>query len=88
MEISITLPDDIARQMATRWGDLPRRILETVASDAYRDGTIGALQLQQILGLRSRLEVDAFLAKAGIHLDYTAEDLDADIRALDELLGT
>ncbi len=83
MNISITLPDSIATLLSEQWTDIPRRALEALAVNAYRDGAITGPQLQQILGLRTRFELDGFLKQAGVYLDYTEADLDADIRALD-----
>lgn len=82
MEISITVPDDIARLLGSRWEDLPRRTLEALVASAYREGLISGPQAQELLGFQSRMELDAFLKGAGIFLDYTEEDLADDIRAL------
>lgn len=85
MDISITLPDEIAHQIGSRWDDLPRRALEALVADAFREHLITGPQAQEMLGLKSRLELDGFLKRAGVYLDYTEADLDADIRALEEL---
>lgn len=87
MEISITVPDDIAQRLRGQWRDLPRHALEALVADAYRHGLLTAGQVRQWLDLPSRLEVDAFLMRAGAYLHYTTEDLDEDARTLDELLA-
>lgn len=87
MEISITIPDDIAQRLRGRWRDLPRHALEALVADAYRHGLLTAGQVRQWLDLPSRLEVDAFLKQAGAYLHYTPEDLDKDARTLEELLA-
>lgn len=87
MNISIEVPDEIADQIGHRWNDLPRRALEALVADACRESLISGPQAQKLLGLPSRLELDAFLKRAGVYLDYTEDDLDADIRTLDALLG-
>lgn len=87
MNTSIELPDEIADQIGSRWSDLPRRALESLVADAYRESVISGPQAQQMLGLSSRLELDAFLKRARVFLDYTEDDLDADIQTLDQLLG-
>lgn len=53
MEISITVPDDIAQQLVEQWRDLPRRMLEAVVADAYRRGLLTSGQVQQWLNLRA-----------------------------------
>lgn len=87
MNISIELSDKIADQIGSRWNDLPRRALEALVADACRESVISGPQAQEMLGLRSRLELDAFLKRSRVYLDYTEDDLGADIRTLDELLG-
>ena len=87
MNISITLPDPIAAQISNQWADLPRRTLEALVADACREKVISNPQAQQILGLESRLELDAFLKKSGVYLEYSDEDLNQDIQTLDQLLG-
>ncbi|MCH9649407.1 MAG: UPF0175 family protein [Deltaproteobacteria bacterium] len=87
MEISITLPDDIANQLGAHWQDLPRRMLENLVADAYGEEAITGPQALEILGLESRLELDALLKQRGVYLDYSEKDLDADIRTLEGLLG-
>ena len=87
MNISIELPDEIADQIGIRWNDLPRRALEALVADACRESLISGPQAQEMLGLGSRLELDAFLKRSEVYLDYSGDDLDADIRTLDELLG-
>ncbi len=88
MEISITLPDEIAHQIGHGWDNIPRRTLEAVITKAFEENLLSGPQVQKILGLDSRFELDAFLKQAGVHLDYGEDDLDADIRTLDELLGS
>lgn len=82
MNISITLPDEVAHQMERQWLDLPRCALEALTAQAYRRGVITSAQVRRILDLPTRLEVDAFLKSAGAYLDYSEEDLDRDIREL------
>ena len=82
MNVAIELPEDIARHLAQNWGNLPRRTLEAVAIEAYRAGVLTEAQVQKMLGLPSRWEVDRMLKQAHAYLDYTEEDLAGDIEAL------
>ena len=86
MEITITVPDDIARQLRDQWQDLPRHILEALVADAYRHGVLTAGQVRQLLDLPNRIEVDAFLKRVGAYLQYSEADLEQDARTLEELL--
>ena len=87
LKISIELPDEIADQIVGRWGDLSRRALESLVADAYRENVISGPQAQEILGFQSLFELDAFLQKWKVYLDYAEDDLEADARALDELVS-
>jgi hypothetical protein len=68
MEIAIALPDDVADDLAARWGNLERQVLEIVVVQAYRDQVISAGKVRQLLGMATRLEVDAFLKQKGVFL--------------------
>ncbi len=40
--------------------------------------TLGIFELRQLLGYETRMEVDAFLQRHGVELEYTLEDLERD----------
>lgn len=82
MNIAIEVPEDVARQLELRGGDLSRRALEALALDAYRSGEITAAEVQRMLHMSSRWEVEAFLKRAHAYLDYTEADLERDIEAI------
>ncbi len=88
MNISITIPDDVAGQLRGQWEDLPRHTLEALAAAAYRQGLITVAQVRALLGFGSRFEVHAFLKEAGAYLNYTEQDLEDDLIAFDELRST
>jgi predicted HTH domain antitoxin len=84
VNVAIDIPDDIGRLLAAQAGGASRAVLEAVAIEAYRTGGITPAQVQQMLGLRSRWETEAFLKRAEAFHDYTAEDLERDIAAIRE----
>ena len=86
MKIWFSIPDEMARRMIDRWGDLPQRALEALVVKACRDGVMTSREVQEVLGLKSRHETDAFLKNAGIYLEYSIDDLDEDVRVLREVL--
>jgi chromosome segregation and condensation protein ScpB len=69
MNITIEVPEDIARQLESIWVDLPQRAAEALAIVAYRSGVITEAEVQRMLHLSSRWEVDAFLKRANAYLD-------------------
>ncbi|MEM9291807.1 MAG: UPF0175 family protein [Acidobacteriota bacterium] len=87
MKVSIEVPEPIASQLRQRWSDLPRKALEVLVIDAYREGIVSAPQVQELLGFSSRWELDGFLKQAAVLLPYDEEDLENDARVLDELLA-
>jgi hypothetical protein len=86
MEIVIDLPDDIARQVQEKQGDMPRHVLESLALAWYQAGELNEEQVRRLLGYNTRLRVHAFLKEHGVPLQYTLEDLDQD-RATHARLG-
>ena len=82
MNIAIGIPDDIGQVLAAQAGGVSRAVVEAVAIEVYRSGAITAAQVQQMLGLRSRWETEAFLRRAEAFHDYTMDDLERDIAAI------
>ncbi len=87
MEITLRLPDDLARRLQAQRGDLARRALEALAADGYRTGAFTRAEVQVLLGLDSRWAAEAFLHESGASLGYEADDLDDDRRRLGSVLG-
>ena len=78
MNITLELPEDIARQLATEWHDLGRAALEGLALEAYRARKLSSEQMRRLLGFETRFELDGFLKQHRVWLDYSVEDLDRD----------
>lgn len=78
MQITVELPDDLAEQIRRTSGDVVRRLLEAFAIDSYRSGSLTGWQAQQLLGLKSRFDLDALLRKAGVDTEYTDDELQRD----------
>jgi predicted HTH domain antitoxin len=80
MQITVELPDDIARR-----ADPGREALEALALEGYRSGALTHYQASQLLRL-SRLEFDGFLKDRNIYDHaYDAEDLEQDLETLGRL---
>jgi Uncharacterised protein family (UPF0175) len=71
MQITIELPEDIAVGLESKWKDLPRAALESLAIEAYRSRALTAAQLRRLLVFETRMQVDAFLKEHEI-FDYSA----------------
>ncbi len=86
MNITLELPEDIARQLSTEWDDLSRAALEGLALEAYRARKLSSDQMRRLLGFETRFELDGFLKQHGVWLDYSIDDLQRD-RETHERLG-
>jgi len=84
MQIKFELPEDIAEGLQSRWRDLPRAALESLALEAYRSHALTAAELRRLLGFETRMQVDAFLKEHEIY-DYTAADFEQDRETLLQL---
>lgn len=82
MDITIEVPEGIARQLQAQWGNLSQRTLEALALEAYRLGVITEAEVQRMLNLSSRWEVENFLQQEQSYLVYTEADLEGDIHAI------
>ena len=82
MNVAIDIPDEVARQLQARSGELSRAVLEAVAIEAYRAGAVTSAQVQEMLSLKSRWETEALLHRAGAYHHYTMDDLQRDITAI------
>jgi hypothetical protein len=87
MQVTVEIPEDIARQLNSKWANLPRGILESLALEAYRSGTLSSPQLRRLLGFETSIELDGFLKQAGVYLDYSLEDLNEDLETIRRVRG-
>ena len=85
MEITISLPENVARYLEEKWGSLERRALEAIVVEAYREGSISAGKVRELLGMSTRLEADAFLKAKGICLAYDEADFEDDRQTHEQL---
>jgi len=88
MEITVTIPDEFARQILTEGVDASRQALENIAIEAYREHRLTGFQLQCLLGIPSRHELDGFLKDRGVFLEYTLDDFRSEGEVTKALLGS
>ena len=86
MQVTVELPDQVARQ----WGATPeavgRHFMEDAAIEGYRAGRLSQRQLGEMLGL-DYWQTEAFLTERGVPLNYSAADLEADNATLAKILA-
>ena len=85
MQVTVEMPDQVARQ----WGETPdavgRHVMEDAAIESYRAGRLSHRQVGEMLGL-DYWQTEVFLRECGIVVNYSVADLDADKATLDAIL--
>jgi hypothetical protein len=85
MELTVQIPDDLAKRMAASSDDLSRRALEALALQEVRSGHITRPELRRLLGFATRYELDEFLKLHEVYEEYTMQDLDRELEGLKRL---
>jgi len=86
MQVTVEIPDQFVEHLVPAGAEPARILLEQSVASAYRERRLTMEQVRQLLGFGTRMQVDAFLLSHEIY-DYTPEDLNRDMAALDRLLG-
>ena len=85
MNVTVEIPDNLARSLHATGGDISRRVLEVLALEEYKSGRLTEAELRQALGFETRYELDGFLKQHQVWLDYSEEDLARERAALERL---
>jgi hypothetical protein len=88
MQVVLNIPDIIARQLAPDLGAISRVIVENMAAQAYRSGTLSSREVSVLLGHGSRWETEDFLAAHDAWPGLTAEEAAEDARTLSSLMAS
>jgi predicted HTH domain antitoxin len=83
MEVTLHIPDAVARRLSAAGGDVSRRVLEALALEGYRQQTFSLYDISEMLGL-SRVESEDFLGRHHVPLSAIGEaDLDREAALFD-----
>ncbi len=82
MQITLTIPDELAAGLTGASGDLSRAALEALAVEAYRQRRLSAFEVRRLLGHESRWETEDFLAAHGAWPGLTEEDFAEELKAI------
>jgi hypothetical protein len=85
MQLTVQIPDDIARRLSEAGGDLSRRALEGLALEEFKSGHISKPELRRLLSFDNRYDLDEFLKLHGVVEDYTADEVEREVEALQRL---
>jgi len=74
-EITVRIPDDLARRLGTV-GEIERRALEALAVEEFKLGHLTKPELRRLLGFGTRMKLDEFLKAHDVYEPYTLDDLE------------
>jgi hypothetical protein len=79
MTITIEIPDNVAASFAAPGRELAREVLEAFALEGYRSERLTRNDVRNLLSLDTLMEVDGFLKRRGVYMNYTLDDLKNDV---------
>ncbi len=84
MEVTLHIPDDVAKRLSASGEDVSRRALEALALEGYREQTLTLYQISEMLGI-SRVETADFLGRHHVPLaEIDGADLDREAAVFEE----
>jgi hypothetical protein len=87
MAITIQIPAEIERELRDRDPQLDEHARDQFLTANYHAGKLSTGDIAVILGLSTRFEAEQWLAKHGVCQNYSLDDLEADARTMDRILG-
>ena len=78
VDVTLELPEDLARLLGEDAVGLRRAALEALTLEGLRSGTLTVSQARRLLGIASRYEMDGFLKSHGIFPPLSVEDVERD----------
>ncbi len=85
MNLTLEIPDDLAKRLSAGGNDLERRALEAFGLEEYKARRISSAELRQLLGIATRYELDGFLKAHNVWIECTVEDVLRDVAMLERL---
>ena len=84
MEVTVHIPDDLARRLGTA-SEVERRVLEALALEAFKLGHLSKLELRRLLGFGTREALDGFLKARHVFEPYSLGDFEREQQDLRKL---
>jgi predicted HTH domain antitoxin len=85
MQVTLEVPDVFAGALLPDGQDAARAALEAMAIEAYREHRLTGYQVRELLDMSSLDELDGFLKKHHVWLDYSIEDFEREAEASERL---
>ena len=83
VEVIVRMPESLAKEIGEA-DEIPIRLLEAYAAEAYRAERLSRFQVGQLLGM-DRWQTEQFLAERAAQRPYTLEDWALDRESLTSL---
>lgn len=80
MQLTLELPDDLARLLGADPATVRQFALESLALEGIRAGKLTVAQSRRLLGITSRYEMDGFLKSHDLMLPATENGIDQDAK--------
>lgn len=78
MDVRFDVPEELAQHFIAEPGGIARAAVEALAAEGVRSGRLTVYHGRQMLGIRSRYEIDGFLKRRGLLLSDTIQRIRAD----------
>jgi hypothetical protein len=78
MQVTVEIPEDLARYLGHDARALSRVAIEALALEGMRSGRLSTAQARRLLGYRTRGQMDAFLKAHNVDLPLTIEQVRRD----------
>jgi predicted HTH domain antitoxin len=85
VKTTVNLPSDFPLNVKVNEADMPLFIRRTLAVELYREGRLSLGKATELAGFDNKGEMLIFLNSKGVALNYSIEDIDADLNALENL---
>jgi predicted HTH domain antitoxin len=86
MQVTVEIPDDMAQRLTPNGQNPARALLEALAIEGYRSGTLTTSETRRLLGFETRYELDGFLKTHNVSEHaYSLEDLEQDRQTMQQL---
>jgi hypothetical protein len=76
MNLTVEIPDDVAKRLSAAGGDLSRRALEAFVAEEYKQGRLTTPDLRRVLGLNTSDQIDEFLKAHKIRSHHALAEFD------------
>jgi predicted HTH domain antitoxin len=86
IRVEVELPKTFSLTIKVKEKELNKFIREALAVELYRERKVSLGKAAEIAGARNKWEMLMILNKRGVAIDYTAEDAEKDLEALNKVL--